>query len=160
MTTPSPPRFYWEDFPVGLEMNFGAAPVTREAVLAFAGEFDPQRFHLDESAAEASLFGGLCASGWHTAAMAMRLMCDAYLLDSSSLGSPGLDNLRWHKPVFPGDVLSMQALVLLSRPMNSRPQVGLTRFRWTVKNQHGDPVLSMEGWNMFGRSQAALAPAN
>ena len=83
-------------------------PVTREATLAFARDFDPQPFHLDDAAAAASLFGRLAASGWHTFAMAMRMMCDAYLLESSSLGSPGIDNLRWLKPVYPGDTLSMR----------------------------------------------------
>ena len=97
------------------------------------------------------MFGGLCASGWHTAALAMRMMCDEYLLDAASLGSPGVDNLRWLKPVFPGDVLSMRLEILEARPMTSRPGVGLVRTRWELRNQHGDTVLTMEGWGMFGR---------
>ena len=149
------PLYFWEDFPVGHVMAFGAMPVTDEAVSAFAQQFDPQPFHLDEAAAEASLFGRLCASGWHTCAMAMRMMCDGYLLQSASLGSPGIDNLRWLKPVFPGDVLNMQVEVTESRPMASRPTVGLTRLCWTVRNQHQDPVLTMEGWGMFGRREPA-----
>jgi acyl dehydratase len=88
-----PYRYYWEDFPAGLVRDFGAMPVTHDAVVAFAREFDPQPFHVDDEAGRDSLFGGLCASGWHTCAMAMRMMCDAYLLDSASLGSPGLDAL-------------------------------------------------------------------
>ncbi len=144
-------RFYWEDFPAGQVRHFGAMPVTREATLAFAREFDPQPFHLDDAAAQASLFGTLTASGWHTCAMAMRMMCDAYLLDSASLGSPGLDELRWLKPVFPGDTLSVRLEVLEARPMASRPDVGLVRTMWQVNNQHGDPVLSMKGWGMFRR---------
>lgn len=126
-------------------------PVTREAVLAFAGQFDPQPFHLDEAAAEASLFGRLAASGWHTCAMAMRMMCDEYLLDAASLGSPGLENLRWLKPVHPGDTLHMRMDVLEARPMNSKPTVGLVKSRWEVRNQHDEPVLTMEGWGMFRR---------
>ena len=98
-------RYYWEDFPAGLVRDIGSFAVTREAVLAFAHEFDPQPFHTDDEAAQASLFGGLCASGWHTCAMAMRLMCDSYLLEAASLGSPGIETLRWLKPVFPGDTL-------------------------------------------------------
>ncbi|MDQ2779297.1 MAG: MaoC family dehydratase [Pseudomonadota bacterium] len=147
------PRYYWEDFPVGHVMAFGHMPVTREAVLAFARQFDPQPFHLDEEAAKTSLFGGLCASGWHTCAMAMRMMCDGYLLQSSSLGSPGIENLRWLKPVFPGDTLRMQVEVTEARPMASRPGVGLTRLRWTILNQHEAPVMTMEGWGMFGRRE-------
>ena len=99
--SPQPKRFFWEDFPVGQVREFGAYRVTREAVLAFAREFDPQPFHLDDAAAEASLFGRLAASGWHTCAMAMRMMCDAYLLESASLGSPGLEKLNWTRPVYP-----------------------------------------------------------
>jgi acyl dehydratase len=132
-------------------MEFGGMPVSRDAVLAFAQQFDPQPFHTDEEAAKGSLFGGLCASGWHTCAMAMRMMCDAYLLDAASLGSPGIDALRWLKPVFPGDTLRVRMEVQEARPMNSRPGVGLVRSAWTVFNQHGEPVLTMEGWGMFRR---------
>jgi acyl dehydratase len=149
------PRLYWEDFPTGHVMEFGGMPVSREAVLAFAQQFDPQPFHLDDEAAQASLFGGLSASGWHTCAMAMRMMCDAYLLDSASLGSPGIDALRWLKPVFPGDTLRVRMEVQESRAMNSRPGVGLVRSAWTVFNQRAEPVLSMEGWGMFRRRPAA-----
>jgi acyl dehydratase len=158
MSMPSPAkvfRYHWEDFPAGFVRDFGAMPVEREAVVAFARQFDPQPFHVDEEAASASLFGGLCASGWHTAAMAMRMMCDAYLLDSASLGSPGIDNLRWLKPVFPGDTLSVRYDVLEARPMASRPHVGLVRSRWTVLNQAAEPVMTMEGWGMFRRREPA-----
>jgi acyl dehydratase len=144
----------WEDFPVGHTREFGAMPVTREAVLAFAGQFDPQPFHLDDAAAEAGLFGRLSASGWHTCAMAMRMMCDAYLLDSSSLGSPGIDSLRWTKPVHPGDTLGVRLTTLDARPMASRPNVGLVLSKWEVLNQRGELVLTMQGWGMFGRRPA------
>jgi len=145
------PRIFWEDLPVGLVREFGAYHVTREAVLAFAREFDQQPFHLDDAAAEASLFGRLAASGWHTCAMAMRIMCDGYLLEAASLGSPGIENLKWLKPVYPGDTLSIRLSVLESRPMASRPGIGLTRSHWDVINQAGDIVLTMEGWGMFRR---------
>jgi acyl dehydratase len=146
---------YWEDLPAGQVREFGAMPVTREAVLAFASEFDPQPFHLDDEAAAASLFGRLCASGWHTCAMAMRMMCDAYLLESSSMGSPGLEAIKWLKPVHPGDTLSVRMTVLEARPMTSRPHVGLIRSHWGVRNQHGETVLTMKGWGMFGRRRPA-----
>ncbi|MDE2298202.1 MAG: MaoC family dehydratase, partial [Burkholderiales bacterium] len=145
--------WYWEDFPVGQVREFGAFAVTREAVLAFAAQFDPQPFHLDDAAAQASLFGKLTASGWHTCAMAMRMMCDEYLLESSSLGSPGIEGLRWTKPVYPGDTLSVRLTTLEARPMASRPNVGLVLSKWEVLNQHRDTVLTMQGWGMFGRRE-------
>ena len=150
-------RWYWEDFPVGNLREFGAMHVTREAILAFASQFDPQPFHLNDAAAEASLFGKLSASGWHTCAMSMRMMCDAYLLESSSLGSPGIDNLRWTRPVLVGDVLGVRMTVLEARPMNSRPKVGLVLSKWDVLNQDRDTVMTMQGWGMFGRREPAAA---
>lgn len=161
MTDAAAPRrfqYYWEDFPPGTVREFGATRVTREAVLEFARQFDPQPFHLDDVAAEASLFGRLSASGWHTCAMTMRMMCDDYLLDAASLGSPGIDQLRWLKPVYPGDTLRARLTILEARPMNSRPEVGLLRSRWEVMNQHGDCVLTMEGWGMFRRRAPQQAP--
>jgi len=152
---PPPPRFFWEDFPVGQVREFGAYLVTREAVLAFAREFDPQPFHVDDAAADASLFGRLAASGWHTCAIAMRMMCDAYLLESASLGSPGLEKLSWTKPVYPGDTLHVRLEVLESRALASRPGVGMLRSRWEVMNQHDETVLTMEGYGMFRRRAPA-----
>jgi acyl dehydratase len=158
MTTPAREiLLYWEDFPVGSVREFGQMLVTREAVLAFAQQFDTQPFHLDDAAAEASHFGKLAASGWHTCSMAMRMLCDGYLLVSSSMGSPGIDNLRWLKPVYPGDTLRVRLTVLATRPMASRATVGLTQFGWDVLNQNDTIVLSMQGWNMFGRREAAPA---
>ena len=158
MTAPTDSiHLYWEDFPAGSVREFGAMPVTREAVLEFAAQFDPQPFHLDDDAAKDSLFGRLSASGWHTCAMTMRMMCDAYLLDTASLGSPGIDSLKWLKPVYPGDTLSGRLTVLEARPMNSRPQVGLARSRWELFNQHSEAVLEMEGWGMFRRRTPAAA---
>ena len=144
-------RYWFEDFPVGTTRSFGGLPVSREAVIAFASQFDPQPFHLDDEAAAATLFGRLSASGWHTCAMAMRMMCDGYLLDSASLGSPGIDNLRWLAPVFPGDTLHARMDVLEARPMKSRPHVGLVRSSWTITKHDGTEVLTMEGWGMFRR---------
>ena len=155
MTETKTYRYYWEDFPIGQVSDLGEMPVTREAVIEFARQFDPQPFHLDDEAARGTLFGRLSASGWHTCAMAMRMMCDAYLLESASLGSPGIDNLRWPKPVFPGDVLRLRMEVLEARPMASKPHVGLVKSRWEMRNQHAEPVLTMEGWGMFGRRPVA-----
>jgi acyl dehydratase len=162
-TAASPPprhaaRYYWEDFIVGQTREFGGHLVTREAVLDFARQFDPQPFHVDDGAAEQSLFGKLAASGWHTCAMAMRMMCDGYLLESASLGSPGIERLAWPHPVFPGDVLRMRSTVIASRPLASRPAVGLVRSRSEMLNQNGEIVLTMEGAGFFGRRHPG-APA-
>jgi acyl dehydratase len=161
--SPAPPprrvvRFYWEDFAVDQTREFGHYLVTREAVLDFARQFDPQPFHTDDAAAGQSLFGRLAASGWHTCAMAMRMMCDGYLLDSASLGSPGVERLTWPHPVFPGDVLRMRLTVLASRPLASRPAVGLIRSRSEMLNQEDAVVLTMEGAGFFGRRRPG-APA-
>ena len=149
------PKLYWEDFPVGQIREFGGATVQREDIVDFAGRYDPQRFHLDEAAARATPFGGLVASGWHTCALAMRMMCDAYLLDAASLGSPGIDNLRWAAPVRPGDTLRVRLTVLAARPMQSKPHIGLVDSRGEVFNQRDELVLDMRGWGMFARRPAA-----
>ena len=135
--------------------DLGTISPTKDEILAFAGQFDPQYFHLDEEAAKASVFGGLCASGWHTCSMAMRLMVTNFLQESASLGSPGLENVKWLKPVFPGDILHLQHHIIESRPMRSRPDVGLVRTDWDMSNQKGEPVLHMEGWGMFRRRHPA-----
>ncbi len=156
-TSPTPKTFkyYWEDFPIGSVRPYGPMTVTREEVIAFATAFDPQPFHLDDAAAEASLFKRLSASGWHTSAMTMRMMCDAYLLDSASLGAPGIEKLKWHTPVYPGDVLSGTATITDARPMNSKPHVGLIHSHYQTLNQDGVVVMTMEGWGMLRRRAVA-----
>ena len=141
-------KYAFEDFPVGQVREFGSRQVSKEELLAFAAAFDPQPFPLDEETS--SLIGGLSASGWHTCAMVMRMMCDGYLLDSTSQGSPGIDKLRWLRPVRAGDTLRVRMTVLEARQSKSRPQIGLLRSAWDVFNQHDELVMSMEGWGMFG----------
>ncbi len=148
-------QFYWEDFEVGQVRDLGTISPTRAEIIHFASQFDPQPFHLDDDAAKASVFGGLCASGWHTCSMAMRLMVTHFLQQTSSLGSPGLEHIKWPKPVFPGDVLRLQTTVLETKPMGRRPDVGMTRNLWEMFNQHGEKVLLMEGWGMFRRRHPA-----
>lgn len=148
-------RLYWEDFAEGQVRELGQIVPTREEIIAFAQQFDPQPFHLDDEAAKASVFGGLCASGWHTCAMAMRLMVQNFLHQTASLGSPGLDNLKWLKPVFPGDTLSLRHTILGTKAMGKRPDVGMVRTLWEMHNQHGEKVLHMEGWGMFRRRHPA-----
>jgi acyl dehydratase len=145
---------WWEDFPTGSVHPYGPMAVTREAVLAYARQWDPQPFHVDDAAAEASLFGKLSASGWHTCAMTMRMLCDALLLRSSSLGSPGLDSVKWLHPVYPGDTLSGTLTVLDARPMNSKPGLGLVKCLYETRNQQGQGVLRMEGFGMFRQRPA------
>jgi acyl dehydratase len=142
---------YWEDFKVGEVEQIGGKKVERDEVIAFAKQFDPQPFHVDESAAKASMYGGLIASGWHTCAMVMRMMCDAYMLQSASVGSPGIDNLKWLKPVRPGDTLRAQRTTLESRTSKSRPEIGIVSNLWEVFNQEGEMVMSMQGYGMFRR---------
>jgi acyl dehydratase len=146
---------YWEDLQPGQVLDLGSLTATREEIITFATQFDPQPFHLDDEAAKASVFGGLCASGWHTCSLAMRLMVTNFLQTAASLGSPGLENVKWMKPVFPGDTLRLQHRILESRPMRSRPDVGLVRTHWEMFNQHGEQVLHMEGWGMFRRRTPA-----
>lgn len=153
-----PLKYYWEDMAVGSVHELGSVTPTREQILSFAGQFDPQPFHLDDAAAQASVFGSLCASGWHTCAMAMRLMADNFLCEAASLGSPGLESLKWLKPVYPGDTLRLRHTVLDSRPMGSRPDVGLVRTLWEMHNQRDEKVLHMEGWGMFRRRTPAAPP--
>ena len=97
------------------------------------------------------MFGGIIASGWHTCALCMRMTCDAYLLETASLGSPGVDNLRWLKPVRPGDTLRVRCVTLEARPMESKPHIGLVRNRWEVLNQNNEEVMQMEGYGMLRR---------
>ena len=156
-TSTSSPRWYWEDFTPGLSMTFGPREVGRDEIVQFARDFDPQPFHLDEAAAAKSMFGKLSASGWHTCAMAMGLMVRGFLHESSSLGSPGLEKVSWLTPVYPGDTLTLKQTILESRPMKSRPDVGLTRTLWEMFNQHGEQVLMMDGYGMFRRRTPAPA---
>jgi acyl dehydratase len=120
--------YFWEDMAVGQVRDLGAISPSREDIIAFASQFDPQPFHLDAAAGAASVFGGLCASGWHTCSMAMRLMVTNFLQQTSSLGSPGLENIQWKKPVYPNDTLRLQTTVLETKPMGRRPDVGIPQF--------------------------------
>ncbi len=143
------PRWYFEDFTPGRVLDAAGPTVDPQAIVTFATQFDPQPFHLTEEGAQAGPFGRLCASGWHTASMCMRIMCDAYLLDSASLGSPGIDELRWVKPVFAGDTLRLKMTVLEQRPSKSKPHMGSVLSHWEVFNQHQELVMQMKGWGMF-----------
>ena len=146
---------YWEDMQPGQVRELGTTSASVDEIKEFAAKYDPQPFHLDEEAAKDSHFGGLVASGWQTACLAMRLTVDNMMRNSSSQGSPGLESLKWLKPVYPGDRLSLRHTILESRPLKSRPDTGLVRSRWEMFNQQGDKVLEMEGYGMFGRRHPA-----
>lgn len=134
---------YFEDLVVGTKASFGRYEVTRDEVVEFASKYDPQPFHLSDEAAARTHFGRLAASGWHTAAMAMRMAVENMKDQrSASLGSPGLDELRWLKPVYPGDVLRCESELLDKRASQSRPEMGITKGRTTVFNQHDEPVMT------------------
>ncbi len=152
------PKRYWEDFKSGEIAIYGPRLVTREEIVAFAAEFDPQPTHLDEAAASATLLGGLAASGWHVTSLLMRLIADGFILDSSSMGAPGVEEFRWLKPLRPGTTISVRTTVLDSRPSKSRPEMGLTRFRHEVLDDAGSCLADMVVTAMFGRRQPEPRP--
>lgn len=147
-------RYYFEDFADTARVKLGERVVTEDEILRFARDYDPQPFHVDANAARDSIYGGLIASGWHTCAMMMRMMCDAYLLDAASLGSPGIEKLEWLRPVRPGDRLTAYRRTLESRPSNSKPDRGVILSEFEVENQQGEVVLRMRGYGMFKRRPA------
>lgn len=144
-------KLHWEDFKVGETIQLGERTVSREEIIAFAAEFDPQPMHMDEMAAKDSMLGGLAASGWHSCALMMRMMYDGYLFNSSSLGSPGLDEIKFVAPVRPGDTLKAQFTCLQTRPSQSRPEMGLCKMLYELFNQHGQLVMTWHCNQFFGR---------
>lgn len=151
-----PFRFYFEDFPVGETLEIGRHTVTEAEILGFARQYDPQPFHADPERAPASIYGGLIASGWQTCAIVMRVMCDAYLLEAASMGSQGMEEIRWLKPVRPGDTLIIKRTIEEARP-TSKPDRGLVLTRWDVYNQRDEHVMMMRGYGLFGRRPAGQA---
>jgi acyl dehydratase len=140
---------YFEDFIAGTVAEFGPIAVDEVEVIAFARRFDPQPIHTDPAAAAAGPFGGLIASGWHTASLVMRVLVDQYLARRASLASPGIDELRWLQPVRPGDVLRVRATVVETRRSRSKPDRGLVRTKIEALNQNGQVVMSMAAMNLF-----------
>lgn len=147
-------RIHWEDFTRGSVESYGPRVVTREEIIAFAAEFDPQPMHLDEAAARASLLGGLAASGWHSCAILMRMICDWFMLDASSMGSGGIDEVRWLRPLRPGDAVTLRRTVMDTRPSRSRPTMGMTTFAFELMNQTGETVMTLTCTILFGRRAA------
>ena len=148
-------KYYWEDLEPGSVRDLGTITPSTDDIKRFAEQFDPQPFHTDEAAGRRSIFGNLCASGWHTCAMAMKLTVENFLNQASSMGSPGLENLRWLKPVYPDDTLRLQHTITESRPLRTRLDIGMVRSSWDMFNQNGEKVLHMEGYGMFRRRNPA-----
>ncbi len=144
---------YYEDIEVGDTESFGSYEVTEEEIVEFAERYDPQPFHLDPEAGANSPFGGLVASGWHTASMCMRLLVDGYLDPETSMGARGADELRWHAPVRPGDELHVEVEVIEKRPSESRPGTGHVRTRLTGYANGDRRVISWEGLGMVRRRE-------
>jgi acyl dehydratase len=147
----------FEDFPPGRFGSFGPRHVTREEILSFAAEFDPQPMHLDEEAAKQSLLKGLSGSGWHLCSIMMRMMVDGFIGHAASLGSPGVNEVRWLAPLRPGDDLMLDVDVTEARPSRSRPDTGIVTFRCTVRNAAGEVLCEMVSPIMVGRRGSAGA---
>jgi len=149
---------YFEDFKPGEVIELGSRTITTDAIVAFAKEFDPQVFHTDEEAAKATIYGGLLASGWHTGSLMMRLLYEGLLRETVSLGSPGIDELRWLRPVRPGDTLAARMTVIESIASRSKPDRGIVRSLLEMRNQHGEVVMTIKGLSLLGRRPPTSPP--
>lgn len=145
------PKLYWEDFKPGAVAIYGPRLVTREEIVAFAAEFDPQPMHLDEAAASATLLGGLGASGWHVCCLLMRMICDGFVLDSASMGAPGVEEVRWLRPLRPGTQIRVRGTVLDTRASNSRPEMGFVKYHFEVLDDADTPLTTLTTTMMLSR---------
>lgn len=145
---------YFEDFTPGRVFELGSVVLTDDEIIEFATRFDPQPFHIDPAAAADTMFGGIIASGWHTCSACMRLMVDGMISDTASLGSPGMDEIRWLAPVRPGDRLTARTTVDEARPSRSKPDRGTVTLTTEMENQDGVVVMRMRGMGMYGRRPA------
>ncbi len=152
-------NWYFEDFYPGQEIAVGSRSVSEEEIIAFATQFDPQPFHIDHDAAAASPFGGVIASGWHTCSMMMRLVVDGLMAHASSMGSPGLEQVRWILPVRAGDTITVTYVTTAVKASTSRPDRGVVWSRWQAVNQKGELVCTVEGMGMFGRRPQGASDA-
>lgn len=158
---PVPPDLiHHEDLEIGRTVSFGSLSVSKEDIVDYASRFDPQPIHLDEEAARKSIVGGLCASGFHSCALLMRMLADDVLANATSLGSPGIDEVKWMKPVRPGDTLSARLVCREKRALGSRPEVGLAKLMIEMLNGAGETVMSWDSMQLLRvRSPGAAAPA-
>lgn len=146
---------YFEDFQAGDTVELGNRQISAEEIIAFAREYDPQPFHIDPVAAQNTIFEGLAASGWHTVAIFMRLLVDGLLNHTISMGSPGIDEIRWPRPVRPGDTLHARFTAVECIPSRSRPNMGIIRGKGEMTNQQGETVMTINTVGFFGRRPGA-----
>lgn len=151
MNAPQDVPRYWDDYEVGRKYPLGSTNFTEQEIVDFGRLYDPQDFHVDPAAARGSAFGGLIASGWQVCAKLMRLFVDNYLDKRTALGAPGVDEIRWLKPVRPGDTLTAWVECISKVPSRSRPEMGVVHESWTAKNQKGELVMTAKGINMVRR---------
>ncbi|SVC50645.1 uncharacterized protein METZ01_LOCUS303499 [marine metagenome] len=144
-------KIYFDDFEVGQTIELGSCTVTKEEIIEFALKFDPQPFHINEKEAAETIYGGLIASGWHTGSLFMRLLYDGLLSRAASMGSPGQDEMRWVRPVRPGDTLSARGVIEEKIPSRSKPDRGLVRTTYQVFNQEGLEVMKIRGLGIFAK---------
>lgn len=147
---------HWEDFRPGSVAIYGPRRVTREEIVAFAAEFDPQPMHLDETAAAATLLGGLAASGWHSCCLLMRIIADGFINDSSSMGAPGVDEVRWLKPLRPGSQVRVRMTVLETRASNSRPGIGFVKCLFEMLDEQDTVLTTLTSSLMIRRREAGV----
>ncbi len=155
MTNLDMAKRYFEDFKPGAVTEYGPRLVTREEIVAFAAEFDPQPMHLDEEAGRATMLGGLGASGWHVCCLMMRMAADGFALDSSSMGAPGVDEVNWLKPMRPGARVTLRVSVLESRVSNSKPDRGFVKMLWEMRDESGATLANLTASMIFARAVAA-----
>ena len=145
----SPKERFFEDFRPGEVLEFGDYLVTEDEIVEFAKRYDPQPFHVDHEAAEKSIYGGLIASGWMTGSIVMRILVDPFISPESSMGSPGVDEIRWTKPVRPGDRLRVRVTVVEARRSQSKPDRGIIQLQQEAINQDGETVMSIRGMGLY-----------
>ena len=150
-------KLYWEDFTPGRVFEHGPRRISRDEIVAYAAEFDPQPFHLDADAARATMLGGLAASGWHACCILMRMSADSFVLNSSSLGAPGVDEVKWLAPIRPDDELTLRSTVIETRASNSRPDMGFVKFQFEMFNGARQRVMTLTTSLMMGRRAAGGA---
>jgi acyl dehydratase len=148
------PKYYFEDFNTSWTSEYGPRHVTREEIIGFAAQFDPQPMHLDEEAARNTMLGGLGASGWHSCCILMKMIADGLLLDTASMGAPGIDEVKWLKPVRPGDNLTVRGSVQWTRPSQSKPDRGFVSFLWEAFNDRDERVMTLVCPQMIERRNA------
>jgi len=151
------PKLHWEDFKPGQVTEYGPRLVTRDEIIAFATEFDPQPMHLDEAAGRASLLKGLAASGWHSCCILIRMICDGFLLNSASMGANAIDEVKWLSPLRPGDSVTLRATVRETRASKSRPDMGLIHFHYEMMSQNGECIMTLDTPMMMGRRSPGAA---